>query len=97
MSFPKPKDRSFIHDEMFKIHSHAEIENDLNPNSIVYREEDVLKLIKLAIEKTYEHLKENLECDWEYSNPYDPLGGGSCVIEYEKLPVEKILKEFKLL
>lgn len=31
---------------LFGIHSHAEIENDIDPEQIVYREEDIIKLLK---------------------------------------------------
>jgi len=32
--------------KLFAIHSHAEIENEENPNKIVYTEEDILQLLR---------------------------------------------------
>jgi hypothetical protein len=36
-----------IQDALFKRHSHAEIENEANPEQIVYTEKDVLILMQL--------------------------------------------------
>jgi len=58
---PLPEERSIFHDEMFKVHSHAEIENDINPDSIIYKEEDVLNLMRLVRDKTLEWAADNVE------------------------------------
>lgn len=38
--------KKFIEEKLFEIHSHAEIQNDINPNQIVYKHEDIIKLLK---------------------------------------------------
>ena len=42
-----------LKEALFELHSHAGIENDVNPEQIVYRHKDVYKLI-LMTKKEYE-------------------------------------------
>ena len=42
-----------IKEEMFKRHSHAEIEYDTHPDTIVYSEQDVIFLMNMAIENSF--------------------------------------------
>lgn len=39
----------YIEEQLSKIHSHAEIVNDENPDEVVYREADILKLLKKIV------------------------------------------------
>jgi len=45
---PKPENRSIFHKAMFNRHSHAEEVYEFNPNEIIYREKDVLELMRLV-------------------------------------------------
>jgi len=45
-------------EEMIKHHSHAEIQNDINPDTIVYTEESVIALMKYARDKALEWTKQ---------------------------------------
>lgn len=56
-----------LKDEMIKRHSHAEIENDINPSSIVYKEEDVIELMKLVRNKSLEWAADNGKANYCYS------------------------------
>lgn len=56
---PNPENRSVFHEEMFKVHSHAEIEYDQEPSKVVYTEEDVLTLLRLVRDHTLEWAAEN--------------------------------------
>ena len=40
-----------IQEQLFKAHSHAEIENDIDPEQIVYTEKNVIAIINLILNK----------------------------------------------
>lgn len=44
---------------LFQIHTHAEIAYDIDPEQIVYREKDILKLLKIL----------GFETDWDDRKP----------------------------
>jgi hypothetical protein len=56
---PKPENRSMFHNEMFNRHTHAEQVYEYNPDEIVYREKDVLELMRLVKREVLEWAAKN--------------------------------------
>jgi len=77
---------------MIEKHTHAEIQNDINPSLIVYKEEDVLELMRIVRDRTLEWAAENAESDISYGGEYF----SACIIDEESILKGKTHKDLEI-